>query len=147
MKGKILGLFLTILVCALLFFCNIGKEYASNPKEVYQIYLNGDKIGLIKSKDKFLNMIDTEQEALRNQYGVDKVYPPDGLDIKKIYTYNDDILKEEDVYNSIKDKEPFMIEGYIAKIVYTEKKIINDDQIIEPGKPVELSMMSKDIMK
>ena len=93
MKGNILGLFLTVLVCALLFFCNIGKEYASNPKEVYQVYLNGDKIGLIKSKDKFLNMIDTEQEALRNQYGVDKVYPPDGLDIKKLYTYNDDIFK------------------------------------------------------
>lgn len=147
MKGKILGLFLTILVSALLFFCNIGKEYASNPMEVYQVYLNGDKIGLIKSKDKFLDMIDTEQEALRNQYGVDKVYPPDGLDIKKIYTYNDDILKEEDVYNSIKDKEPFMIEGYIAKIVYTEKKIINDDQVIEPGEPIEISMMSKDIMK
>ena len=53
MKGKILGLFLTVLVCALLFFCNIGKEYASNPKEVNQVYLNGDKIGLIKSKDKF----------------------------------------------------------------------------------------------
>ncbi len=40
-----------------------------------------------------------------------------------------------------------MIEGYVAKIVYTEKKIINDDQVIEPGKPVEISMMSKDIMK
>ena len=147
MKGKILGFILTILVSGLLFFCGTNVDFASEPQEVYQVYLNGDKIGLIKSKEKFLNMIDTEQEALRKQYGVDKVYPPDGLDIKKIYTYNDDILKEEDVYNSIKDKEPFMIEGYVAKIVYTEKKIINDDQVIEPGEPVEISMMSKDIMK
>lgn len=147
MKGKILGFILTILVSGLLFFCGTNVDFASEPQEVYQVYLNGDKIGLIKSKEKFLNMIDTEQEALRKQYGVDKVYPPDGLDIKKIYTYNDGILKEEDVYNSIKDKEPFMIEGYVAKIVYTEKKIINDDQVIEPGEPVEISMMSKDIMK
>ena len=117
MKGKILGFILTILVSGLLFFCGTNVDFASEPQEVYQVYLNGDKIGLIKSKEKFLNMIDTEQEALRKQYGVDKVYPPDGLDIKKVYTYNDDILKEEDVYNSIKDKEPFMIEGYVAKIV------------------------------
>lgn len=147
MKGKILGFIITVLVSLLLFFCGTSNKYANEPQEVYQVYLNGDKIGLIKSKEKILNMIDTEQKEIREKYKVDKVYPPDGLDIKKIYTYNDDILKEEDVYNKIKDKEPFMIEGYIAKIVYTEKKIINDDQIIEPGAPVEISMMDKEIMK
>lgn len=147
MKGKILGLFLTVIVSLLLFFCGTGDKFADEPKEVYQVYLNGEKIGLIQSKEKILNMIDSEQEEIRNRYGVDKVYPPDGMDIKKIYTYNDEVLKEEDVYNYIKDKEPFMIEGYIAKIVYTEQKIINDDEIIEPGEPIEISMLEKDIMK
>ena len=63
------------------------------------------------------------KKLLRKQYGVDKVYPPDGLDIKKIYTYNDDILKEEDVYNSIKDKEPFMIEGMLLKLFILKRKL------------------------
>ena len=59
MKGKILGFILTILVSGLLFFCGTNFDFASEPKEVYQVYLNGDKICLIKSKEKFLNMIDT----------------------------------------------------------------------------------------
>ena len=35
---------------------------------------------------------------IKKKYEVDKVYPPDGLIIEKVSTYQEKILDEEDVY-------------------------------------------------
>lgn len=145
MKGKILGGFITIIVSFLLFFVGMDTRVAGTPVEVYQVYLDGEKIGLIANKDELLNLIDTEQSEIKEKYGVDKVYPPSGLDIKKEYTYEDGIVDCVSIYNKIKDIEPFTIEGYNATITYTEKKITNDGDILEPGEPVHLYMLDKDI--
>lgn len=147
MKGKILGGVLTIIISGLLFFVGMDTRVAGTPIEVYQVYLNGDKIGLITSKDELLNLIDTEQSEIKDKYDVDKVYPPDGLDIKKVYTYNENITDVVTVYNKIKDIEPFTIEGYVATINYTEEKIINDGESIPPGPPVHIYLLNKDIFE
>ncbi len=52
MKGKILGFFVTIIFRALLFFSGLERHELSDPIEAYQVYLNGRKIGMIKSKDE-----------------------------------------------------------------------------------------------
>lgn len=147
MKTRVMGLFLCILCSVLLYFSSIVSTVDSEPLGVYQVYLNGEKIGLIESKDDLLELIDTEQAELRKAYGVDKVYPPSGLDIEKIYTYNDEIVNTETIYNRIKDSEPFTIEGYVAKIIYTEDKVINDDKIVHAGEPVYINMLDKDILE
>ena len=147
MKGKILGVFITVIFSLLLFFVGMDTRVAGTPVAVYQVYLNGEKIALISNKDELLNLIDTEQTEIKEKYGVDKVYPPNGLDIKKIYTYEDEIVDCETVYNKIKDIEPFTIEGYNATITYTESKVQNDGEIIEPGAPVHLYMLDKDIFE
>lgn len=147
MKGKILGVFVTIIFSALLFFVGMDTRVAGTPIEVYQVYLNGNKIGLIASKDELLNLIDTEQSEIKDKYNVDKVYPPDGLDIKKVYTYNEDITDAVTIYNKIKDIEPFTIEGYTATITYTETKITNEGEPVEPGPPVHIYMLDKDIFE
>lgn len=145
MKGKILGGFITIIFSFLLFFVGMDTRVAGTPASVYQVYLDGEKIGLIANKDELLNLIDTEQSEIKEKYKVDKVYPPSGLDIKKVYTYEDDIVDSVSIYNKIKDIEPFTIEGYNATITYTEKKITNDGDILEPGAPVHIYMLDKNI--
>ncbi|MDE5630094.1 MAG: peptidoglycan DD-metalloendopeptidase family protein [Bacilli bacterium] len=147
MKGKIIGFIITIFVAFLLFFVGVDERVAGTPIEVYQVYLNGKKIGLISSKDELFNLIDSEQQEIKQKYKVDKVYPPNGLDVEKVYTYNENIVSVENIYNQIKDIEPFTIEGYTTTITYTEKKVINDGEVIEPGEPVKIYMLKKDIIK
>lgn len=87
------------------------QDYNSVPEEVYQVTLNGEIIGLIKSKDDLDKHIDQEQTELKEKYST-KVYAPNGLEVKKIYVYNPKISKIEDIYEYIKDKEPFTVKGY-----------------------------------
>ena len=147
MKGKIFGGLLTIIFSILLFFVGMDTRSVGDPLEVYQVYLNGEKLSLIASKDELLDLIDTKQSEIKAKYNVDKVYPPSGLDIKKVYTYEDNIVDSATVYNNIKDIEPFTIEGYRATITYTEEKIENDGEIIEAGEPIYLYMLEKDIFE
>lgn len=121
MKGKILGGFMIIIVAILMFFVGMDTRVAGDPIEVYQVYLHGEKIGYIYDKQELYDLIDSEQGDLKEQYNVDKVYPPDGLDVKKVYTYDNDIIPVKDIYNIIKDKEPFTFEGYTVTITYKEE--------------------------
>ncbi|MCH5166725.1 MAG: peptidoglycan DD-metalloendopeptidase family protein [Erysipelotrichales bacterium] len=147
MLGKILGVVITIIFSFLLFFVGMDTRVAGSPTQVYQVYLNGEKMALISDKDELLNLIDTEQSEIKEKYNVDKVYPPSGLDIKKIYTYEDDIIDTVSAYNKIKDIEPFTIEGYNATITYTEKKVTNDGETHEPAPPLHIYMLDKDIFE
>lgn len=147
MKGKILGGIITIIFSSLLFFAGMDTRTVGTPIEAYQLYLNGEKIGLISDKEELLKLIDNEQSEIKERYNVDKVYPPSGLDITKMYTYNDDIVDVETIYDQIKDIEPFTIEGYKATITYTEQKINNDGEILPPGEPIHLYMLDKSIFE
>ena len=127
MKKKIiLGVFLTIGCTVLMFIVGFAKKVSGTPVEVFQVYLDGKKMGLIESKNELLDLIDKEQSAIKDEYGVDKVYPPNGLDIEKIYTYNTELSNVTDIYNKIKDTEKFTIEGYEITITYNEDKVITE---------------------
>ena len=58
------------------------------PKEVYNIYLDGNKIGRVKSKENFEEYINKQEEALKKKYGVSKIYTPKGVEIKKVIVYS-----------------------------------------------------------
>lgn len=122
---KVKEIILTILITSLLsifvFFFGMHEKVESAPVILYQVYLNGEKIGLIDSEEELLDLIDREQSNIKKKYGVDKVYPPNGLEIKKEYTYNNKIDSVENVYNKIKNVEPFTINGYKITITYKEE--------------------------
>lgn len=84
--------------------------------EYYQVYLGGEKIGVIASADELYNMIDEEQKDIKEKYGVDKIYPPSGLELKKIKTYNKNADSTKKIYEEIKDLDPFTIEGYQVNV-------------------------------
>ncbi len=130
-KKIILGGILTVSLTILLFIVGFSKKVSGTPVEVFQVYLDGKKMGLIESKNELLDLIDKEQSSIKEEYGVDKVYPPNGLDIEKIYTYNTELSNVNEIYNRIKDTENFTIEGYDVTISYNEDKVITDSETIK----------------
>lgn len=101
------------------------------PQEVYKVYLKGKEIGLIYSKEELNDYIDKEQELIKEQYGVDKVYAPNSLDIVKEITYSKDISSVSSIYEKIKDIEPFTIKGYVVTIKGVEEQTEDDEKKIK----------------
>lgn len=101
---------------------------------VYRVYLNGESIGLIKSPNELDRYINVEQEQLKEEYNVNTIHIPQGLEIKQELTYNEEIKKSSEIYEEIKDKEPFTIEGYVVT-VYREESSLTEDgsRAIETG--------------
>jgi len=101
-----------------------------NPHEVYAIYIDGSKIGAVKSKESFDNYINEKEEQLREKYNVSKIYTPKGVEIKKIITYNDKYDSNEDIYNILVQKQNFTVKGIIIEI---EKDGAIDPDLDEPS--------------
>ena len=119
LKDKIITIFMCIIVVSFLIFFTNTKKY-DEPKEVYQVYLNGQKMGLIANANELYDLIDNEQKDIKNKYKVNKVYPPLGFEIMEYTTYNDNITDVTKIYDKIKDKEDFTIEGYQITITDEE---------------------------
>jgi len=150
--NRIMGVSITILISIIVFFMGVEVKDEGKPKSLYMVYLNGNKVGLIENKQELLDLIDKEQVEIKEEYNVDKVYPPSGLDIQSVVTYDDDIVSTAKVYEKIKDEEPFTISGYKVTITYLEEKKMTDDSFAESepkeeGKikdPIELNVLNKE---
>ena len=122
-KISISGVILTLLISTLVVYMTLVFEPKKEKiNEFYQVYLGGQKIGLIYSKDELYNLIDKEQEGIKKKYNVDKVYPPEGLDVEKVLTYKTNLKTAEQIYNEINDIDPFTIEGYEVTVKKDDKK-------------------------
>lgn len=122
-KISISGVIFTLLISTLVVYMTFTFEPKKEKiNEFYQVYLGGQKIGLIYSKDELYNLIDKEQEGIKKKYNVDKVYPPEGLDVEKVLTYKTNLKTAEQIYNEINDIDPFTIEGYEVTVKKDDKK-------------------------
>ncbi len=108
------------------------------PKNVYQIYLNGEVLGLVENKDELLNRINEEQQDIKETYHVSQVYPPNGFNIEEYVTYNEKVTSANNIYEQMREKSDFTIEGYMITITRPkseteEEKVTNiyvlDDEI------------------
>lgn len=153
MKGKnIITIFVAVCISAIIIFTTPTTK-AMEPQDVYRIYLKGESIGLIEDKDSLEKYIDKEQESLKEKYHVDKVYAPEDLKIVKDVTYNEKILSTKQIYEKIKDIEPFTVKGYMVTIKgvetssETEEKVtIPDQKIYVLDKEIFTSAMEKTIL-
>ena len=110
-----------ILLTSLIFIMGIDrKSLKNNPITVYQVYLSGKKIGIIEDKNELYKLIDKEQEKIKKEYNVDKVYAPNDLEISKVITYEGEVDDVKDVYNIVKETESFTIKGYEITIKHGE---------------------------
>ena len=136
-KEIVLCTLITIFIGIVVALSFYQEESYSLPNSIYQVYLDGEKIGMIDSQEELYNLINKEQSEIKDQYKVDQVYPPKGFQIIKETTYSDDISNVEDIYNAIKDAKEFTIKGYTITIKSTTKGAeptyvyVLDDQIFK----------------
>lgn len=145
--GVIFCIFMTILIFSMGF---VEKKNDKDSVTLYQVYLNGKKIGLIENEDTLYSLIDKEQNQIKLKYGVDKVYPPKGLTITAVKTYETTADSVRNVYNRIKDEAPFTIEGYEITIKSKEKPkkfyILNKADLDEAVRNTVLSFVDKEVL-
>ena len=75
MKNRIrLGTIIIVLLAISSIFL-LGFKLVPNrtPQELYAVYLNGNKIGVVKSKTDFDNYINMQEEKLKEKYQVSKI--------------------------------------------------------------------------
>ena len=77
-------LFTTFICGLVIYVCMVFTPAKRKINELYQVYLSGEKLGLINSIDELYSLIDEEQKEIKEKYKVSKVYPPSGLEIQKI---------------------------------------------------------------
>ena len=136
MKPKtILAIFLSV-VFSIVILIYTPSVKASEPHSVYRIYLAGKSIGLIEDKEALESYIDKDQETLKTKYQVSKVYAPEDLKIVKDITYNEKILSTKEIYEKIKDIEPFTINGYAITIKGIETASENEEKTKTPDQTI-----------
>ncbi len=92
------------------------------PNYYYQVYLDDEVLGVIKSKEELEKYIDQKGKTIKEEYQVNKVYSPNGLQIKRIITYNDKTDDVKSVYKKLSKLKPFTIQGYQFIIKSEDKK-------------------------
>ena len=148
-KGKIIFLVIfSLALSTILVVLDSTKNTYYGAKEVYRVYLKGKSLGLIESKSELENYIDNEAEAIKNEYNINKVYAPTGLEIKEEITYNDKIITTKDIYEEIKNEQDFTIDGYRVTINHKNKTESKDEETISAPKEKEyLYLLDKNILK
>ena len=143
MKGKwsIGIIFIIMFSIASIFLLGFKLTSNKNPIELYNVYLDGEKIGTVKSKDDFEAYINKKEETLKEKYKVSKIYTPKGVEIKKIVTYNQKYDSNEKIYNLLVKEQNFTLKGTIIKI---EKEESSEE---EEAKKTEttINVTSKDV--
>lgn len=132
-----------IMISFLAFGLGFTKYNNFHPKEVYKVYIDGKVIGTVESKTAFETYINQKEEVIKDKYGVNKVYMPNGVKIKKVTTYDPKIDTNEEIYQKIVKQKQFTIKGtiitiknekledYKPKYIYTLNKQIFDDAVTE----------------
>ena len=124
---------ITSIVLAVASIFLLGFKLVNNrtPHELYAIYIDGTKIGAVKSKEKFDEYINDKEEELRKKYGVSKIYTPKGVEIKKIVTYSDKYDTNDAIYNILVKKQNFTVKGIVIEI---EKEVQEEETTIDNKK-------------
>ena len=124
------------------------------PTESYRVYLKGELIGLIKSEDELNNYINDKQQDIKEKYGVNKVYIPNDINVVKDITYENNLTSVSSVYNTISEKSPFTIKGYVFTIDKTKSTDYTEGTDEDPNATVEdkekiikINVLDKELFK
>ena len=104
----------------------LSYDYKNNqsPKTYYRVYLNDEILGIIDSSKKLDKFINKESDYIKNKYGVEYVYAPEGLYVEPISSYDSKIDSVEEIFNLINDKAVLRIDGYQISVKSDDEQII-----------------------
>ena len=124
---------LLVVLSIIIFLLGFQRRNSEGPNTYYQVYLDDQILGTIKSKEKLESYIDKRGNYIKKQYGVSNVYAPNGLEIRKVTTYDNKISNVKEVYEKLEELKPFTIKGYQFSI---KEKDGNSEQIYVTDKDV-----------
>lgn len=130
MKKFSIGFMLTLTLVGV-FVLGFGYKTAPEPNNYYEVYLNDESLGTIRSEKELEDYIDENGVYYKNKFDVDKVYSPKGLQVRKLTTYSGDVSSVSEIYKKISKEEPLTIKGYefIIKKQTTEKNTEAEDTV------------------
>ena len=128
MKNKWTFSIISVVIISIMSIFILGFKLNENktPTEVYAVYLEGKKIGTVKSKEEFNEYINLQEEKLKEKYKVDKIYTPKGVEIKKVVTYNNKYNSNAEIYNLLVNEQNFTIKG--IKIEIEKEKVVDEEE-------------------
>ena len=141
-KDIIVTIILSCIVVVLYFINQNSNIKGIVASSAYQIYLNGEVIGLIKDEQELYDLINSEQQEIKNEYDVDYVYPPSVFDIVKVNTYNTNYSSAKDIYSLIEQRDDFTIKGYTITIKYSDNEYHEYDEVPDN---FEINVLDKSI--
>ena len=115
-KNRIKAIIITLILAVFVFLAGFTNEDNKMLTVKYQVYLDGNAIGIISDTKELYALINKEQSQIKDEYNVDQVYPPKGFEIESYLTYNDSLSSVGDIYNQIKNSKSFTVKGYTATI-------------------------------
>ena len=143
MKQKAKKILLVIILGITLPFLTAFSN--KEPETLYRVYLKGESIGLIKSKEALEDYIDKRQNQIKEKFGVNKVYLPEDLDIEKEITFDDDVSSIKEIYKKIENISPFTIRGYEITIGAVDSQAVDGTEI--KGKKQKVYVIDKKIFE
>ena len=115
-KNKVKAIIITLVLAVFVFLVGFTKEDNKMLTVKYQVYLDGNAIGVISDTKELYALINKEQSEIKDEYNVDQVYPPKGFEIESYLTHDNTISSVNDIYNQIKESKSFTVKGYTATI-------------------------------
>ena len=143
MKQKAKKILLVIILGITLPFLTAFSN--KEPETLYRVYLKGESIGLIKSKEALEDYIDKRQNQIKEKFGVNKVYLPEDLDIEKEVTFDNDVSSIKEIYKKIENISPFTIKGYEITIGAVDSQAVDGTEI--KGKKQKIYVLDKKIFE
>jgi len=135
MKGgklmkKVLLIVMILFITSITAFFGFSNDRNNQPQTFYQVYLDGELIGNIESQKSLEKYINNTQNYIKEKYNINEVYAPNGLEIKKIVSFKENIMNVEDIYKIIQERKPFTVKGYEITIFSenSEQKIYVIDE-------------------
>ena len=83
-KKRIIAVFCALIMGVVIFLCGFTAHNFSKPHTYYQIYLDGETIGVIDDEEKLYNLIDDDQSGIKKEYNINRVYPPKGFEVAEL---------------------------------------------------------------
>ena len=115
----ILMIILIVLAIPILGF---GYAKVTEPNTYYKVYYEGQTLGVISSAEELEKYINNNGKVYKNKYDTDEVYAPNGVQVKKLVTYDGKLDSVKEVYKKIKDEDDFTIKGYDMAIKKIKEK-------------------------
>ena len=121
-KSIIMTILITLIGGLILFISNMSDQILVRANTKYQVYLRGEKIGLIDDDTALYDLIDASQTSIKDEYDVENVYPPTDLKLVEVNTYDTTSDDIHEVYDKIEEVDDFTLRGYVITVKGEEEE-------------------------